>query len=236
MAADTTGAVLFHPAELVAGLPLLAEGLLFTLALSMASFAAALIFGTLLGLLRGEVGGWPGRLAACYIEGVRGTPLVMLLILIHYGVLSPLLGGGYFFVSALTSFILFESACVGEIVRGGLISIDPAERESAICLGLSRWQQWRLVLLPIALRRMSPALVGQFVSLIKDTSLAAVIGVVELTRAGEIIYERTYHDFEILLLQALIYFCLCFSVARLGRRFEPTDRQPKNILARNISE
>jgi polar amino acid transport system permease protein len=83
---------------------------------------------------------------------------------------------------------------------------------------------------------MSPALVGQFISLLKDTSLAAAVGVVEFTRAGEIIYEQTFHDFEILLFQAIIYFALCFSISILGRRFEPAERQPQNILARAISD
>jgi His/Glu/Gln/Arg/opine family amino acid ABC transporter permease subunit len=215
---------------------LLAKGLLFTVFLAINSFTLALVFGTLLGLLREEVQGWLGKLAALYIEFIRGIPLILLLIFTHYGLLPLLFGGSNFIVSSLLTFILFESAYVGEIVRGGLRSVTTIERESALCLGLNRWQQLRYIVLPLAYRRMSPALVGQFISLLKDTSLAAAVGVVEFTRAGEIIYEQTFHDFEILLFQAIIYFALCFSISILGRRFEPAERQPQNILARAISD
>jgi polar amino acid transport system permease protein len=226
----------FHWEDIIHGLPLLSKGLLFTVFLSVTSFIAALIGGTVLGILREEVRGWVGKLAAGYIEFIRGIPLILFLIFVHYGLLPLLFGGSNFIVSSLLTFVLFESAYIGEIVRGGLRSVTQAERESAECLGLSRWQQRRYIVLPLAYRRMSPALVGQFVSLLKDTSLAATVGVVELTRAGEIIYEQTFHDFEILLFQAIIYFALCFSISLLGRRLEPPERRPQNILARAIAD
>jgi His/Glu/Gln/Arg/opine family amino acid ABC transporter permease subunit len=226
----------FHFEDIVTGFPLLAKGIFFTVFLSVTSFVAALLLGTLLGLLREEIKGWPGKMAAVYIEFLRGIPLILFLVFIHYGLLPLLMGGSNFIVSSLLAFILFESAYIGEIIRGGLRSVTTAERESAQCLGLSGRQQLRYVVLPLAYRRMSPALVGQFVSLLKDTSLAATVGVVELTRAGEIIYEQTFHDFEILLFQALVYFALCASISVLGKRFEPPDRQPQNILVRAIAD
>ncbi|WP_373531074.1 amino acid ABC transporter permease [Vampirovibrio sp.] len=228
--------LVFHWQDIWVGRSLLAQGLLYTVLLSVSSFTIAFILGTVLGLLRAEIKGWPGRLAALYIEFLRGIPLILFLIFIHYGLMPLVLGRSNFLLSSWLTFVLFEAAYVGEIIRGGLRSVSLAEREAAISLGLSRWQQIREVLLPLTMARMAPALVGQFVSLIKDTSLAAVVGVIELTRAGEIIYEQRFHDLEILLFQALVYFALCFSVSLLGRRFESPTRKAENVLARTISD
>ena len=227
---------MFHFEDIVLGLPLLGKGLLHTVTLALISFSAALTLGTGLGLLRGEFGGWPGKLAALYIEFLRGIPLILFLIFIHYGLLPLLFGGSDFLASSLIAFILFEAAYIGEIIRGGLRAVTPAEREAAQCIGLTRGQQLRHVVLPLAFQRMAPALAGQFVSLLKDTSLAAIVGVVELTRAGEIIYEQRFHDFEILLFQALIYFLLCLGISLYSRRFESQERRPQNILARTIAD
>lgn len=227
---------MLHVADIVLGFPLLAKGLAYTVLLSGISFALALPLGTLLGLLRGEVRGWPGKLAALYIEFLRGVPLILFLVFIHYGLLPLAFGGSNFMVSSLLAFSLFESAYIGEIMRGGLRSVTQSEREAAQCIGLNRWQQLRHVVLPLAYQRMLPALVGQFISLIKDTSLAAIVGVVELTRAGEIIYEQKFHDLEILLFQALVYFLLCASISLIGRRFEAPNRRSQNILARAIAD
>lgn len=226
----------FHLEDIWLGRSLLAQGLLYTVLLSVSSFAVAFVLGTGLGLLREEVKGWPGKLATLYIEFLRGIPLILFLIFIHYGLLPLLFGQSNFLVSSWLAFVLFEAAYIGEIIRGGLRSVSATEREAAISLGLNRWQQVREVLLPLTFGRMAPALVGQFISLIKDTSLAAVVGVIELTRAGEIIYEQRFHDLEILLFQALVYFLLCFGIALLGRRFESPERKAENVLARTISD
>lgn len=226
----------FHFEDIWLGRSLLAQGLLYTVLLSVSSFAVALPLGALLGLLREEVKGWPGKLAAFYIEFLRGIPLILFLIFIHYGLLPLVWGRSDFLVSSWLAFVLFEAAYIGEIIRGGLRSVTQTEREAAISLGLSRWQQIREIFLPLTFGRMTPALVGQFISLIKDTSLAAVVGVIELTRAGEIIYQQRFHDLEILLFQALVYFILCFSIALIGRRFESPERKAENILARTVSD
>lgn len=228
--------VIFHWEDIWIGRSLLAQGLLYTVLLSVSSFAVAFVLGTLLGLLREEIKGWPGKLAVIYIEFLRGIPLILFLIFIHYGLLPLVWGRSNFLLSSWLAFVLFEAAYVGEIIRCGLRSVTLSEREAAISLGLNRWQQIREVSLPLTFARMAPALVGQFISLIKDTSLAAVVGVIELTRAGEIIYEQRFHDLEILLFQALVYFVLCFSIALLGRQLESPQRKAENILARTISD
>ncbi len=226
----------FHWEDIWVGRSLLVQGLAYTVLLSFTSFSVALILGTILGLLRGEVKGWAGRLAALYIEFLRGIPLILFLIFMHYGLLPMIWDRSNFMVSSWLAFVLFESAYVGEIVRGGLRSVNQTEREAAMSLGLNAWQRVRYILLPLTFNRMMPALVGQFISLIKDTSLAAVVGVIELTRAGEIIYEQRFHDLEILLVQAVIYFAICFGIALVGRRFESPERRAQNIMARAIAD
>ena len=224
----------FHAEDIITGLPLLSQGILMTLFLAITSFAAALVLGTLLGVMRGEGPGWFRLPATVYIEFMRGIPLILFLVFIHYGLLPLVFGGSNFLISSLLAFTLFESAYVGEIIRSGLRSVTTAERDAAKSLGLTAIQQFTLVILPLALRRMMPALTGQLISLLKDTSLASVVGVVELTRAGEIIYEQRYHDFEILLFQAVVYFTLCYALARLSRRFEASDPRMLASLSRHM--
>jgi polar amino acid transport system permease protein len=224
----------FRWEDIRVGLPLLSKGLAYTIGLSLASFVPALVFGTALGWLREEVKGLPGMMAALYIEFLRGIPLILLLVFIHYGLLPMLFGPGSFMVSALLALVLFESACIGEIMRSGFRTVRPAEREAAKSLGLNEAQQLRFVVLPMAFRRMTPALVGQFVSLIKDTSLASIVGVIELTRAGEIISEQRFHDFEILAFVAVVYFVVCFSLSHFSRRFESIGKPAETILARSL--
>lgn len=220
-----------HFEDALIGLPLLMKGLLYTLGLSLCSFIIALGAGTGLALLREELRGVPGRLATLYIEFMRGIPLILFLVFIHYGLMPLVFGHSNFIVSSLLAFVLFESAYIAEILRSGLRGVNTQEREAAKSLGLNEWQQLRFVVLPLAYSRMMPALIGQFISLIKDTSLASIVGVIELTRAGEIIYEQRYHDFEILLVQAVIYFMVCFTLSRLSRRYESPETR---LLARSI--
>ncbi|HEY9686549.1 MAG TPA: amino acid ABC transporter permease [Coleofasciculaceae cyanobacterium] len=224
-----------HFEDVWVGLPLMAKGFLFTVLLAAVSFSGALLFGTMLGVLREEKKGWPGRAAGLYIEFLRGIPLILFLLFIHYGLMPTVFGHSDFLGSSLLAFFLFESAYVGEIIRGGLRSVTRSERESAKSLGLTETQQLWHVILPLAFQRMMPALAGQLVSLIKDTSLASIVGVIELTRAGEIIYEQRFHDFEILAFQAVVYFLVCYSIARLSRCFEPAEHQAESILSQTLS-
>lgn len=223
-----------HFEDILTGWPLLSKGLLYTLVLGLVSFAGGLAGGTVLGLLREENRGPAGRLAACYIELMRGIPLILFLVFIHYGLMPLVFRHSNFLTSSLLAFILFESAYIGEIIRSGLKAVSRPEREAAVSLGMTYPQRLWHVILPLAYSRMMPALIGQFITLIKDTSLASIVGVVELTRAGEIIYEQTFHDFEILLFVATVYYLICFTLARLGKRFETPEARMENLMARSM--
>jgi len=199
----------------------LMRGLIVTFQLAFLSISGSLVIGTIFGVVRHLKICPFSFVAAAYIESVRSIPLILFIVFIHFGFLPYVLGvPSNFFISSCVSLTIFTSAYVAEIVRGGLNSVEKGHIDAAISLGLNRYQRLAYVILPLAFTRMMPALVSQFIALIKDTSLASTIGLIELTRSGEIIYERTYHEFEVLTFIAFIYFVICFSLSRLSRKLE----------------
>jgi len=199
----------------------LMKGLLITVKLALISVTGSLILGVVLGLLRYSRIILLSWAATLYIETVRSVPLILFIIFIHFGVLPYLTGGhSSFFYSSCIALIIFTSAYVAEIIRSGLNSIEKEHIDAAKSLGLSVSQRLAYVILPLAVTRMTPALVSQFISLIKDTSLASTIGLIEFTRSGEIIYERTHHEAEILIFIAFVYFVICFGLSKLSKLIE----------------
>ncbi len=199
----------------------LMKGLVTTFKLAFLSIIGSLVLGTLLGITRYLRIPFFSLAAAAYIEFVRSIPLILFIFFIHFGFLPYILGAqSSFFASSCLTLVIFTSAYVAEIIRGGLDSIEKEHIDAAVSLGLSKLQRLRYIILPIAVQRMMPAIVSQFIALIKDTSLASTIGLIELTRSGEIIYERTYHEFEVLVFIAFVYFLVCFSLSRLSRLLE----------------
>ncbi|MBY0404030.1 MAG: amino acid ABC transporter permease, partial [Cyanobacteria bacterium] len=169
------------PEEVVQDSTRMLSGLFLTLGFAVFSALCGLLVGAVLGTLRSENPWGLGYWAAAYIEFFRSIPLILLLFFMHYGFL-PLLGvHPDILVSSLFSFCLFESAYFAEIIRGGIRSIHRTEREAAIGLGLSPFQQFRFVIWPLAFQRSVPALVNQLIALLKDTSLASIVGVIEFT-------------------------------------------------------
>lgn len=199
----------------------LMRGLSVTLLLAFLSIAGSLVLGTIFGIVRHSQVFPFCQLATLYIESVRSIPLILFIVFIHFGFLPYALGTpASFFTSSCIALVIFTSAYVAEIVRSGLNSIEKEHVDAATSLGFSGFQRLKYIILPLALSRMMPALVSQFIALIKDTSLASTIGLIELTRSGEIIYERTYHEFEILTFIAFVYFVICFSLSRWSKQLE----------------
>jgi len=208
----------------------LMKGLQVTLSLSAISITLSLMFGTVLGVLRYSKLFPLNYISAAFIEITRSIPLLLYIIFVHYTFsplllehvsLSAILGTSSLeFQSACIALTLFTSAYVAEIIRGGLKSIERGHIDAAKSLGLNYFQRLVYIILPLAIARMMPALVSQFISLIKDTSLASAIALIELTRAGEIIYERTHNEFEILVFVAFVYFVICFGLSVISRNFE----------------
>ena len=192
-----------------------------TLYLAVVSLALSFIGGLILGLLsvsRNRLLRW-GSLTL--IQTIRGMPLLMVIFWMFF-LLPALLGGGmpaaWTIITALT---LFTSAYMSEIVRAGITGIPKGQMEAAISTGLSHGQAMFYIILPQALRNMIPSFVNQFVSMIKDTSLAFIVGVTELTQVATQINNRTMlYPTEIFLFIAVIYFVMCFAFTELSRWLE----------------
>jgi His/Glu/Gln/Arg/opine family amino acid ABC transporter permease subunit len=202
-----------------ASMPYLLQGIRATLLLS----ATVLVTGTALGALWGLLRVCPlpalQRVMTAIIEGVRSIPVLLQMFFIFFGL--PALGIQLpVFLSAALAMTLWMGANLAEVVRGAVESISHGQLEAALSSGLTYVQAMRSVILPQALRRMLPPFVGLCTILIKDTSLAAIIGVFELTRAAQETIERTFRSFEIYLLVAGMYFVICFSLTALSRALE----------------
>ncbi len=199
----------------------LAGGLGVTLSLAALSIALSFVIGTLLALgrlSRFAVVRWP---AAFYVEVMRALP-VLLVILFAYLGLPGLLGVKLDpFVAGVIAMTTFTAALIAEIVRAGILSVPRGIVEAAESQALSARDRLRLVVLPIALRRMTPALTAQFVTLLKDTSLTAVIGNLDLLRRGQIVYsEPPFQPVPVYVLVAVVYFAVNFALSQLARRIE----------------
>jgi His/Glu/Gln/Arg/opine family amino acid ABC transporter permease subunit len=209
---------------LVQSLPHLLRGAVSTLALAAAVLAVGTALGLAVGLLR-VLPGRAGTVVGGAVELVRAVPLLLLLFFIFFGL--PALGVRIpTFPAAVLAMSLWMAANTAEVVRGGVQSISRGQFEAARSLGLGWASTMRFVILPQATRRMLPPFVGLCTILVKDTSLAAIIGVFELTRAAQETIERTLRSFEIYGAAAAMYFALCFPLTRLAARLETRLGRP----------
>ena len=197
----------------------LGRGLLWTLALTAIGFTGGIVFGFLVALARVSQQKWLRWIAAGWIAVFQGTPLLMQLFVVYFGLpllgLSPPAWGAV--AVALTA---HASAFLGEIWRGAIQAVPGGQTEAAHALGLGYRARMRDVILPQALRLSLPATIGFLVQLLKGTSLAAIVGFIELTRAGQIVSNQTFKPLLVFGLIGLIYFLLCWPLSRLGRRME----------------
>jgi general L-amino acid transport system permease protein len=199
-------------------------GLLLTLLLSIVGIVASFPLGVLLAV--GRTSDYPIISAICtvFIEAVRGTPLVVVLFIAQLFV--PLLLGGVNIdpvIRAMVGITIFSAAYLAENVRGGLQSVPGGQIEAARAVGLSGTQTLLLIVLPQALKAVLPVLTGQFIALLKDTSLVTIIGLKDLTGIAEAI--RANPDWigrsnELYFTISLIYFILSYAISMAARRLE----------------
>ncbi|MGD9301509.1 MAG: amino acid ABC transporter permease [Desulfobacterales bacterium] len=190
--------------QLIAG-PLL-DGLLVTLRIAAISLILAFCLGLVTALLRLSNSILGKIIARGYVETIRNTPLLVQLFFIYF-VLSPVFNISGF-MSAVMALSLFEGAYASEILRAGIISIHKGQWEAAFSIGLNTYQTYRLVVLPLAIRRILPPLTGQAVSLIKDSALVSTIAIYDLTMRGQTIIAETFLVFEIWFTVAAIYLAV----------------------------
>jgi His/Glu/Gln/Arg/opine family amino acid ABC transporter permease subunit len=209
----------------VENLPYLLRGTVSTLAISAAVIVLGTAAGVMSGLLRFVPWGWLATAVAWGVEFTRAVPLLLQIFFIFFGL--PAIGLEIpTFPAAVLAMSLWMMANTAEVVRGGIQSIPRGQFEAARSTGLSGLQTMRYVIFPQAVRRMLPPFVGLCTILIKDTSLAAIIGVFELTRAAQETIERTFRSFEIYLVAAAIYFVICFPLTQFARRGEARLQRP----------
>lgn len=159
------------------------------------------------------------RLAAAYIAVLQGTPVLVVLFLVYFGI-SRL---GFDFpplVAAIFALSVFASAYLGDIWRGAIESVPHQQWEASASLAMTRAQQYRYVIFPQAIRISLPPTVGFLVQLVKNTSIVSIIGVMELVRGGQITSTATFQPLLVFGVVAVIYFCICFPLSLLSRRME----------------
>jgi len=180
----------------------------------------SMLFGSLIGLgtgiMRSSRNVFFYGPAWIYIFVIRGTPLLMQLFLVYFGV--PLITGHAIgaFATALVGLALYAGAYLGEIVKAGIQSVDIGQKEAAKALGMNFWQEFRHIVFPQAMRVIVQPAFGFFIALVKDSSLVSIIGFVELARAGRLVIARTFQPFVVYGAVALIYFAICFGLSRLS--------------------
>jgi His/Glu/Gln/Arg/opine family amino acid ABC transporter permease subunit len=191
-----------------------------TLRLAIPAIVLGFALGIVVGLARLANAAWIRVPAVMYVEFFRGVPLVMVIFWMWFVIPQILRLPIPEYGVALTAFVIFEAAYFGEIVRAGVQSVPRGQVEAARALGLSGVKSMRYVVLPQALRNMVPSLVTQMIVLFKDTSLASIIGYVDLTKAAQIVNNREIRPFELYLFIAVVYWICTYSMSRMARRLE----------------
>ena len=190
-----------------------------TLALTAIAFLGGGVVGITVALLRVSSFAPLRWLGAIYVHAVQGTPLLAWLFVFFFGLsivgveVSP-------WIAAAAAYSIYAGAFLGEIWRGCLQAIPRTQWEAGASLGLSIAAQLRYIIVPQATRLAIPPTVGFLVQLIKNTSLAAVIGFIELTREGQLTTATTFRPFSVYLTVAALYFLLCFPLTQWSRRLE----------------
>jgi polar amino acid transport system permease protein len=199
---------------------LLFQGLLNTMRLC----ALALLIGSLIalavGLARASRRPWLWLPAAAYIEVIRDSPLLMQLYVIFFALPIALRIEVPVFWAGVAALVVNGSAFMAEIVRAGVQSVGRDQWDAARGLGMGYLQAMRWVVLPQALRVMIPPSVGLAIGLVKDSSIVSVLSYVELTRAGQILMEKTFLSFQVFAIVAALYFAICYPLSRLARYSE----------------
>ena len=195
-------------------------GIKTTLLISLLSLIIGAALGILLSLLKlSKVKLFKG-ISTIYIEIIRGTPMMVQIALVYFGsyVITGVNIDG--FLAALVAVSLNSAAYVAEIIRSGIQSVDKGQREASKSLGLSDGQTMRYIILPQAIKNILPALGNEFVTLIKETSVASTIGVADLMYTSQIVQSDSYQPFNPLIIVAILYFIITFSLSQLIGLFE----------------
>jgi putative glutamine transport system permease protein len=203
-------------------LAFLVDGFLVTLKIAAISIVLSFLIGGIIGILRYAKIPVVSAVLAVVVETIRNLPLILIIFFVYFGLQDPKVGLEMSIpTAAITALTIFESAMLSEIIRGGLNSIPKGQIEAARSSGMGYIQTLWHIILPQALRNMVPPIVSQFISLLKDTSLAVVIALPELTHHGQVIYAQNInYVWPVLILIALMYFVVNYGLSLVARRLE----------------
>ena len=197
------------------------EGLRNTVVISLSAAAIGVTIGVLIAIVkvynaqRGRLGA-VDRLLSAYVALIRGTPLAVQLLIFAYIIIQS---NNYLMIACI-AFGLNSGAYVSELIRAGIGAVDKGQMEAALSLGLGYATAMRRIILPQAVKNILPALCNEFIALVKETSIAGMIAVVDLTRASDLVRSRTADAYFPLLSIALIYFLMVAGLARLTKILE----------------
>ena len=197
----------------------LLKGMGWTLVLSALAFVLGGFGGALVMFARISRIAFVRAFAIVYIQIIQGTPLLIVLFVVYFGLsiigieLPPLVAAGI-------SLMIYCSAFLGEIWRGCVEAVPRTQSEASECLAMSRWQSLIFVILPQAVRIATPSTVGFMVQVVKGTSLASVVGFVELTRAAQILNNSIFEPFLVFGIAGFFYFSICYPLSAWSRALE----------------
>lgn len=198
----------------------LLDGLLVTLEVAAISIIFSFIIGAVLGLLRYMKIPVLSMFVGAIVDTVRNLPLLLIIFFTYFAL--PQVGIRLsIFWSAVAAMTIFESAMLSEIIRGGLTSIPGGQMEAGRSTGLTYLQTIWYIIIPQALRAMVPPIVSQFVALVKDTSLATIITLPELTHNARIVYgQNTTYVIPMFIAMGFLYWVVCYTLSKLSKRLE----------------
>lgn len=200
--------------------PRLLQGLWMTIELTLVSLLIAAMLGLLFGLLSVSRTTFLRGISRVYIDIIRGTPLIVQVFFIYFGIPSALNMRLDAFIAGVIALSLNAGAYTAEIVRGGIQSIDKGQMEAARSLGLPYTMAMRRVVLPQAIKTMIPAIVNQCIITLKDSSLVSVIGLAELTQTGRLIIANNFESLKMWIIIGVMYFIPIMILSKVSSHIE----------------
>ena len=207
------------------------EGLFHTILIALFAVIIGIIIGIVIAIIRNnyEVNKKfrvLNSISKIYVDIIRGTPVILQLMIIYYVIFKSV--NINILIVGVIAFGINSGAYVSEIIRAGINSIDKGQMEAGLSLGLKYGEVMRLIILPQAIRNILPALGNEFITLLKETSVGAYIGIVELTKASDIIASRTYDYFFPLIIIAIIYLIMTLGLSKLVNVMERRWNNARN--------
>jgi arginine/lysine/histidine transport system permease protein len=196
------------------------DGAVFTIILAVFTVLFGVLLGVVLALLRISKNKFFNFIGTAYVEFIRGTPLMVQLFIIYFG-LPNLIGFNMpDMAAAIMALSINSAAYIAEIIRAGIQAVDKGQMEAARSLGMGYGMAMRYIIVPQAIKNILPALGNEFIVVIKESSIVSVIGIGELMYNADTVRGNTYKAFEPLLVAALMYFIMTFTLSKLMGRFE----------------